>query len=153
VGGTRQRWLILAAIILTVAIAVPSAVGLYWWNLQRKIMSVEWQDAATPAQRKDVAERLLWFPWGDPHDAFVTLLEEGDASSIPSLLAGLRQLPDTPPGGAMLCTKAHCLKALRRITGHNAGWNYSDWRKWWDEVGSKLPPSAFPLRESAALGS
>jgi hypothetical protein len=151
VGGTRQRWLILAVIIFSAALIVSSATGLYWWNLQRKIMSFEWLQTATPAERKDVSERLLWFPWGDPHDAFVFLIDDGDVSSIPSLLAGLRWQPDTPPGGGMICTKLHCLKALRRITGHNAGWNYSDWRKWWDEVGSKLPPSAFPLQESAAL--
>jgi hypothetical protein len=149
-GKTWRWWLILMVIILSSALIVSAATGLYWWNLQRKLMSLELQETATAAELKDVAEQLCWFPWGDPHDAFITLIEDGDASSIPALLTGLRWQPDTPPGGAMICTKLHCLKALRRITGHNAGLNYSDWRKWWDDVGRTLPPSTFPLQESAA---
>ena len=47
----------------------------------------------------------------------------------------------------MPCTKDHCLEALRRITGHDAGLNYSDWAEWWVSTGSKIPPTAFPLAE------
>jgi hypothetical protein len=152
VAKTRQRWLILVALVLTVALALPAAIGLYGWNLQQKINSWEWQESATPAERKAVAERLIRFPLCSPHDAFLILVREGDAASIPSLLSGLSHQPHTLPDGLMVCTKAHCLEALRRITGHNAGPNYADWQRWWDEVGSKLPATAFPLQESAAPG-
>jgi len=47
----------------------------------------------------------------------------------------------------MPCTKMHCLNALGRITGHDAGLNYSDWAEWWASTGSKIPPTAFPLNQ------
>ena len=104
-------------------------------------------NAASKDDLKEVAQRVLTFPVGGHHDAFLVLSEFGDAESIPYLLAGLRWQPHTAPGEPMKCTKLHCLEALRAITGHNAGLNYSDWATWWASTGSKLPPTAFPLSQ------
>jgi hypothetical protein len=102
-------------------------------------------NAASNGELKEVAQRVPTCPVGGHHDAFLLLSRVGDAESIPYLLWGLRWLPDTPKGGVMPCTKAHCLEALRKITGHDAGLNYSDWAEWWASTGSKLPRTAFPL--------
>jgi hypothetical protein len=99
---------------------------------------------------KTACERsILLMPWAAPHDEFLYLGNRGygDLDSVPALLLGLRWQAETEPDGVMDCTKAHCLDALCRITGHNAGVNYSDWRRWWDEEGSRLPREAFPLKD------
>jgi hypothetical protein len=104
-------------------------------------------NAASKDDLKEVAQRVLTCPVGGHHDAFLVLSEFGDAASIPYLLAGLRWQPHTAPGEPMKCTKLHCLEALRAITGHDAGRNYSDWAEWWASTGSKLPRTAFPLND------
>jgi hypothetical protein len=145
----RTRWLlILLAAVGCLVIVAGVIIGLQWWNLFDKIRSVEWYETATPAEMKATAEQLLWFPPLGHHDAFIILIDYGDVDSIPSLMQGLWWQPNTPKGGAMVCTKLHCLEALRKITGHNAGRNYSDWRDWWDSVGRRLPAADLPLKEA-----
>ena len=149
----RSSKTILAAIIVAVGLLMGSAgfILASWWNAVRAFADLDWRDRATPAEEKAMAERVLALPYSDAvHDAALTLCRVGDAGSIPRLLGALKAQPDTSKGGAMICTKMHCLDALRRITGHNAGSNYADWAKWWDEIGSKLPPEAFPLRSQEA---
>lgn len=104
-------------------------------------------NAAGNDDLKEVAQRVLTCPVGGHHDAFLLLSKVGDAESIPYLLAALRWRPHTEPGDPMPCTKMHCLNALRRITGHDAGLNYSDWATWWASTGSKISPTAFPLND------
>jgi hypothetical protein len=102
-------------------------------------------NAASNGELKEVAHKVLTCPVGGHHDAFLHLSRVGDAESIPYLLTGLRWQPYTGKGDVMVCTKSHCLEALRKITGHDAGRNYSDWAEWWASTGSKIPPTAFPL--------
>ncbi len=71
------------------------------------------------------------------HDRFVSLIENGTASNVPELIRGLQRQGDTKPDGAMVCTKSHCLEALRFITNQNPGVNYADWQAWWDANGKK----------------
>jgi hypothetical protein len=120
---------------------------LIWWLPNRKMMDAQWQETASPAEKKRVAELVLLFPGGNDHDAFLFLGSFGDAGSVPSLLRGLKRQGATGADGAMSCSKGHCLEALREITGHDAGPNYAAWQKWWDETGSRLPPEAFPSRK------
>lgn len=134
-------------------LAIASVLALWgvWWAPTAKLRDLQWYYVlAGPEERKHVAEQILIIPFGAPHDAFIALMRVGDVDSIPYLLWGLRWQGDT--GDAMVCTKWHCLDALKRITGHDAGPNYSDWAAWWESTGSKLPPSAFPLKEGKVPG-
>ena len=133
---------------MALAIAFVLALWDVGWAPTAKMRDFRWYFLlADDDERKHVAEQALIIPLDGGHDAFITLIYCGDADSIPYLLCGLWWQPDTEPGEGMVCTKAHCLDALKRITGHDAGSNYSDWAAWWDSTGSRLPPSAFPLKE------
>ncbi len=141
-----RRWFLSVLVVALSACAVL-AILLYhqWWVPNQRLKDLQWMDTASKDDLKEVAQRVLTCPVGVHHDAFLVLFEVGDAESIPYLLAGLRWQPYTGKGGVMPCTKAHCLEALRRITGHDAGLNYSDWATWWASTGSKISPTAFPL--------
>ena len=70
------------------------------------------------------------------HDGAGELLGIGDISSVPALL---RVLKDNPPirktDGRItyICTTAHALSALRKITGINGGATYEEWNVWWEQ--------------------
>ena len=146
---TRSAKVLLVALAAAAFAFAALSLFLYyqWWVPNQRLKDLQWMNAAGNNDLKEAAQRVLTCPVGGHHDAFLLLSEVGDAESIPYLLWGLRWLPDTPKGGVMPCTKAHCLEALRRITGHNAGLNYSDWAEWWASTGSKIPRTAFPLDE------
>ena len=141
---TRGSIVWLAASLVLVA---ASAAFLYfeWWVPNSKLRDLKWYDTAGKQELKATAQQALIIPFPGPHDAFLVLIREGDADSIPYLLWALRWQPDTK--GVMTCTKAHCIKALERITGHKAGCNYQDWATWWEATGRHLPPASFPLNE------
>ena len=145
--NTRKRFLGVLAVICCICLAAGIALYHQWWVPNQRLKNLQWMDAASKDELKEVAQRVLTCPVGGHHDAFLVLSRVGDTESIPYLLAGLRWLPDTPKGGVMPCTKMHCLSALRRITGHDAGLNYTDWAEWWASTGSKLPRTAFPLSQ------
>ena len=146
---SRQGISIIIVMCLAAAVLAAAALWLYMavWVPNGKIRDIQWLENASPQERLEVAHQVLSFPLGMHHDAFLLVNDYGDVKSIPYLLRGLRWQPYTGPGDrAMVCTKAHCLTALRRITGHDAGLNYEDWARWWQDKGSKLPPEAFPLK-------
>lgn len=64
------------------------------------------------------------------HDGSMELEGIGDISSVPALLVVLKENPPSQNGG-MICTTAHALKALQKITGANPGITYKDWSAWW----------------------
>jgi hypothetical protein len=146
---TRSAKVLLVALAAAAFAFAALSLFLYyqWWVPNQRLKDLQWMNAASKDHLKEVAQRVLTCPVGGHHDAFLVLSRVGDAESIPYLLAGLRWQPYTEKGGVMPCTKMHCLEALRRITGHDAGRNYSDWAEWWASTGSKLPPTAFPLAE------
>jgi predicted DNA-binding WGR domain protein len=69
------------------------------------------------------------------HDGAAELLYIGDMTSVPSLL---RVLKDNPPTGIYngrrmyICTHAHAVAALTRITGEKFE-GYLEWSAWWTE--------------------
>ena len=63
------------------------------------------------------------------HDGSGILAEIGDMDSVPALLVVLHKYPSK--GGGMICTKAHAISALRKITGQNLGDQAEDWEGWW----------------------
>jgi hypothetical protein len=146
---TRPPKVLLIALPVGAFACAALSLFLYyqWWVPNQRLKDPQWWNTASNGELKEVAQRILTCPVGGHHDAFLLLSRVGDAESIPYLLWGLRWLPDTPKGGFMSCTKSHCLEALRRITGHDAGLNYSDWAEWWASTGSKLPRTAFPLND------
>ena len=117
---------------------VLATIGIYlfgWWQAYRRLQDNNWVQAANPAEIRETAHRALRIPLVfDPHDAFLHLKRDRNASSVPYLIWGLRWQPHNPPGDRMMvCTKEHCLAALRRITGVDAGLNYEDWRDWYNK--------------------
>ena len=66
----------------------------------------------------------------DPHDACGLLIDIGDRSSVKYALAVLRALGPARPGEGMVCTAAHCLRALEKITGHAEGTTAEAWERW-----------------------
>lgn len=143
--NARKRFLGVLAVICCICVAAGIALYHQWWVPNQRLKDLQWMNTASKDDLKEVAQRVLTCPVGGHHDAFLVLFRVGDAESIPYLLTGLRWQPYTGKGGGMPCTKAHCLEALRRITGHDAGRNYNDWAEWWASTGSKLPRTAFPL--------
>jgi hypothetical protein len=66
------------------------------------------------------------------HDGAIELQYIGDISSVPALLVVLKKNPPMP-SGSVICTTAHALQALRKITGANPGIKYEDWSAWWEK--------------------
>lgn len=65
------------------------------------------------------------------HDGSLELSSIGDIESVPALLVVVRKYPTK--GGAMICTKAHALSALIKITGQNLGDQPEPWEDWWKD--------------------
>lgn len=82
---------------------------------------------------RKVAYRMLSVPFIDHHDAFIELSFIGDERSVPHLISALWWEEPTGASGGMICTKAHCLEALRNIVNQRVGSNYPEWKKWWSE--------------------
>ena len=90
----------------------------------------------TPLSEKDLKRRAevhkLMLNGEYLHDGAGELLYIGDISSVPALLVVLKKNPPYP-NGTMICTAAHALQALRKITGANPGIKYEDWSAWWEK--------------------
>jgi len=142
-------------ISLTMAVIAAIAGGAWWWAVLRpqrrlqRMLAAPAARAASPAELRDAAHAVLRFPGPDPHDAFVVLLSDGDASSVPVLIGSLRWQPHTPSNGSMPCTKAHCLDALRKLTARDLGNNYGDWAPLLRELSA--PPAPTLRRIGAQL--
>ena len=88
-----------------------------------------WFQALPPRQKRKLAHRALDRPDANHHDALLTLVGHGKDESVPYLLDWLKAQGDFQ-GGGMVCTRAHCLEALEKITGKELGCDYSDWEDW-----------------------
>lgn len=95
--------------------------------------------------RRALHRLLAWPCYGD-HDSFLEASSAGDYTTVPHLIQALKHQPRTKPDDeGMECTKAHCIDALRDITGVHAGDNYEDWIKWWNDDGKhRVPESVAP---------
>ena len=126
---TGTVWIIaIIAFLILLGLYVKFAI----YDPNMKIISGEFYGNSTPDEIRDLSHRVLKWPFWGAHDAFLSLVECGDESSVPLLINALWWQPTTKEKGVMVCTKSHGLEALRTITNQNAGMNYDDWRKWWD---------------------
>lgn len=97
----------------------------------------------TPAELARQREQIyrLIFDGRYQHDGAGELLYIGDLTSVPALLRVLKDnAPKDCPGGrcAYICTYAHAVAALKKITGHKAV-AYEDWAAWWEEYQKSHP--------------
>ena len=82
---------------------------------------------------------------GPGHNEYLFYMRHSKESDLPVLLFGLESLGDTTDG-VMVCTKGHCLAALRTITGEDPGVNYSDWVNWYQKQNKTEPPKWEPKK-------
>jgi len=85
------------------------------------------------------------------HDACGSLMDVGDASSVPHLIRVLRFFGDAelplPPGVGLVCTHWHCVNALEKITGAKVGISYASWKRWWDTTHPGQPLEGLPPKK------
>lgn len=72
----------------------------------------DWRRHASDDALRETAQRALRVRIADPHDAFLTLFDKGDCSSIPHLRAALTRMPK---GDAVPCTWFHGKQALAKL--------------------------------------
>lgn len=107
-------------------------------NLERHLSSAE--ETARDALRYHTDRH------GPGHNTYIDLARIGEESDVPMLLASLRSFAKREDG-LMVCSQAHCVAALRVITGENPGSHYSDWAAWWKRTYGTEVPDWKPLGE------
>jgi len=61
------------------------------------------------------------------HDACLQLVDAGTSASVSHIVSVLPTRAEHPAGAGFPCTIAHCLEALRKITGNDHGPFREDW--------------------------
>ena len=91
------------------------------------------EDPKVVKRRKQIEKDMLGGNYH--HDGAIELMEIGNVSSVPALLAVLKKNPPMKFGDRLsfVCTTSHALSALRKITGHDAGNTFEDWSAWWEQ--------------------
>jgi len=134
------KWILSAGAFVLAAAVFAAATEYYRCRrAHENLRDLQWWEESTPEEKLAVAHQAIRWPIGDPHDAFLIICDHGGPESVPPLIRALKWQEHTVPGGDMLCTKAHCLQALRKITGVDAGLNYEDWKAWRDSVDHRVP--------------
>jgi hypothetical protein len=87
---------------------------------------MDWLATASSEEQREVAHKILSYPFGNHHDAYLILVTYGNEESIPYLVNRLKQFKDND---FIECSHDHCVEALKKITGKDLGHNYEDWKK------------------------
>jgi hypothetical protein len=154
-----KKWIIRIAGLLLIVVGTGGAYFYVaiWRPFQQMYRNRTWWDTATTDEQRLLCQRVISHRIGAPHDAFLHLREIGNRDSVPLLIRALRwQRP--PKDGAMVCTTAHCIDALRSLTGEDFGADYLKWEQWWSKTGKGLSVTNFHERaankasESATSG-
>jgi hypothetical protein len=129
-----RRWPWLATFVALVIIAfVTCAWGIYQLAYVPSKVIVGWKLGADPPvtreQAREACHQVLRYGIAGPHDAFLTLGEVGDASSVPVLIDAYERGPgsDELPGE---CTWWHCIDTLWLLTGTRFQ-TAREWRAWY----------------------
>lgn len=105
-----------------------------------------------PRERvRHLAHRIISLPWGNHHDAFLTLGEVGNAESIPYLIHALKWQQPHDTNGNVICTTAHCSRRLWELTGVWFQSDHRKWKQWWDQTGSHMTPEQLADQARAAV--
>ncbi len=77
----------------------------------------------------------------DVHNACIFAENAGD-DAVPHLIRALRQFGDKEPGprDGIVCTWAHCVEALQKITGAHPGYTARTWQRWYERRGPAVNP-------------
>ena len=121
----------LKRLLLVAVVSLPMFLYFVFLPLWR-IHNPNWLHKAHPKEKLATLHRVLSIPLGPGHhDAFLLANDIGTKETIPYLISALRwQADNGPDDDIIVCTKIHCLDALKKLTNHDAGLNFSDWRKW-----------------------
>jgi len=118
------------AIALGIGLVLVTALlafRIYWYDPNLHIQDLDWLGKASAEEIRQAAERTLWFPWGDHHDACLLLEHVGNSGSLPYLLKALERFDKPTPTRLRPCSYFHCVDALKAITGLDPGIEPEDW--------------------------
>jgi hypothetical protein len=114
-GKKKYRRLIVLIIIGFVLIVGLALFRFTWLDPNSHFGDMEWLQAASEEEIRTTSHMILWWPWGNHHDACLLLIDAGDESSIPYLEKALARY-DYLPDDIVVCTYKHCQDALKKIT-------------------------------------
>lgn len=141
----RRKWpkiAFIVSILLFVAVALfctwPHLIAPWSLFVRHPRLATIWYDHAPDWEKRRVAHITLsdkYNPFW--HDAFIILTDYGDESSVPILIDALSSpvLKEAIEKDFMSCTWAHCLEALKKLTGEDLGLNHHAWDEWWRTEG------------------
>ena len=137
---------VVTALVALVVLAGAWFYVVIWKPHQKFYRDEAWWTSASTNEMRNLCHHIISHRPGSPHDAFLHLRRIGNAESVPLLVRALRwQKPEGKE--AVVCTTAHCLDALRCLTGEDFGYSPDEWEYWWEKTGSKLPADYFHPRE------
>lgn len=147
----RRSLLIAAGGILLGALASLYAL---WWVPNRLMVNESWWNTSSNAEKLRVSHRVLSLPFGNHHDAALTVFGLGDCDSVAPLMRALRW--DAIGGDED--SRGHIVEALTMLTGARPGTTYADWSRYFNEHPPKVschppPPGSRKHSKSHAGGS
>ena len=95
-----------------------------FWIPHSKLRNLGWLETATPKEQRELAHKILSYPFGNHHDAYLILIQHGNEASVPYLLNRLKHFSESD---FVECTQSHCIEALKKITGKDFGHDYKQW--------------------------
>lgn len=140
----RMRRITLFLVLGVAAFTTAGALLFYfdYWKYRQQLASLEWVDAASPADIREASHRVLSWPLGDTHDAPLYLSEVGNIESVPILIRAMRWHVALGVD-VQSCEVLGIEPALQSLTGFKGDHDYRKWEAWWSSVGSSLPPEHF----------
>jgi hypothetical protein len=138
----KQKFLTIISFIIFSIASVVLFLYIETWIPNCKMRDINWYEHASNEELRSVCHKVLRFPIGLHHDAFIILTEVGNKDSVPIIIRSLKW--QTPPKeNMMVCTTGHALESLRSLTGKEFGFEPKKWEEWWRNTGSKLPATDF----------
>jgi hypothetical protein len=74
---------------------------------------------------------------GGHHDFYLYMANNGKEKDLEFLICELKRMGDIKANQPIVCTRAHLLGAIEKVSGVSIGPNYSDWVKWYETKKSK----------------
>ena len=106
----KVKILIYATLLLAVSLSIWEAASIR--NAHKKMRDIEWCQTATQDEMREMAHKVIKYPIGDPHDAYLLLRSCGNEESIEYLENRAKGYSTTGP---QECTVSHCFEALETV--------------------------------------